>query len=60
MNENIEKHIVTIILAVLVAATVIISHGCYQYEATRREAMKQGLQQQPAPGGAIWVKPTKP
>lgn len=52
------KTIRAIVITIGAFATLTIGHGCAQSEATRREAIKAGLSEQPTGGGTtVWVKP---
>ncbi len=52
------KAITLIVIVVIAAIAVIASHGCYQYEETRREAIKAGLVEKVDNyGKTIWTKP---
>ena len=46
-----------VISVVLICATAIASHGCYQVEATKKEAIKAGLVEELVGGSRIWTKP---
>lgn len=48
----------TIIITAILGVALVASHGCYQYEETKREAMKAGLIQKQNPGSmeVIWTR----